>query len=178
MKNIVICIVIAVTIAGCSAPQPPVPKKAAREFVEFGHKRIDEYYWMNNPSDSLVIAHLRAENAYTQAMLKHTEGLQQTIYDELVARIEQKYESLPTRQNGYWYNIRYEEGKQYPLYCRRKGDRSAAEEIYLDVPSLAAGHQIYMVRGTAVSPSNTLLAYGIDTTGGRRCLLSIKNLAT
>jgi len=169
---------LAVLITGCAQPEPPRAKKAPKEFVEFGNKRIDDYFWLSNRSDSSVIQHLRAENAYTEAMLKHTEGLQKTIYDELVARIEQKYESLPSRENGYWYNIRYEEGKQYPLYCRRKGERTATEEIFLDVPSMAAGHQIYIVRGYTVSPGNSWLAYGIDTSGNRRSSLYLKNLAT
>ena len=172
-----ITLAVAVLIAGCANPQPPTTKKAPKEFVEFGTKRTDDYYWLCNRSDSSVIEHLRAENAYTQAMMKHTDRLQKTLFDELVARIDQKYESLPTRVNGYWYNIRYEEGKQYPLYCRRKGDRTAAEEVFLDVPSLAAGHQIYIVRGYSVSPGNMWLAYGIDTTGDRKCSLYIKNLA-
>jgi oligopeptidase B len=180
MKKLAILSAIAVSLLlfGCAQPEPPITKKVPKEFVEYGSKRTDDYYWLNNPADSAVIQHLRAENAYTEAMLKHTEHLQKTIYDELVARIEQKYESLPTRQNGYWYNIRYEEGKQYPLYCRRKGDLTANEEVFLNVPQMAAGHQIFMIRGYSVSPNNSWLAYGIDTSGDRRCILTIKNITS
>jgi oligopeptidase B len=180
MKNIILFVAITVSLllAGCAQPEPVKTKKVTKEFVEYGKKRIDNYYWLNNRADSAVIEHLRAENVYTEAMLKHTEGLQKTIYDELVARIEQKYESLPRKEKGYWYNIRYEEGKQYPLYCRRKGDPAAAEEVYLNVPQMAVGHQIFMVRGFSVSPGNSWIAYGIDTTGDRRCTLYMKNLAT
>ncbi len=153
-------------------------RKIPKEFVEFGRKRIDNYFWLSDRTDSVVIQHLRAENAYTEAMLSHTAGLQQKIYAELAGRIEQKYASLPVKKNGYWYYVRYEEGKQYPLYCRKKGELGGAEEVFLDVPRMAAGHQIYMVRGYQVSPANRWLAFGIDTTGDRQCALRIKDLAT
>lgn len=169
---------VSLLLTGCAQPDPPKTRKVPKEFVEFGNKRTDDYYWLNNRADSTVIQHLREENAYTESMLRHTESLQKTIYDELVARIEQKYQSLPTRENGYWYYIRYEEGKQYPFYCRKKGDLSAGEEVFLNVPQMAAGHQIFMVRGFSVSPSNSLVAYGIDTTGDRKCTLFLKNTTT
>ena len=180
MKNLTFLVALFVSLffLGCGQPEPPKTKKVPTEFVEYGKKRTDDYYWLNNRADSSVIPHLREENAYTETMLKHTENLRNTIYEELVARIEQKYESLATRDNGYWYYIRYEEGKQYPLYCRKKGDPAAGEEVFLNVPQMAAGHQIFMVRGYSVSPSNTLLAYGIDTTGNRQCALFMKNIAT
>jgi oligopeptidase B len=178
MKPSLVCsILLSAFLIGCSGPQPVQTKKLPKEFTEFGNTRVDNYYWLSNPADSAVIAHLREENAYTEAMLSHTAGLQKTLYDEMVARVEQRYESLPSMRHGYWYNIRYEEGKQYPLYCRRKGTRDAAEEIFLNVPEMAAGHQIFMVRGYAVSPDNAWLAYGIDTSGSRRCTMYLKNLS-
>src|SRR5512135_509499 len=82
-------------VFGCGRPEQVKTKKVPKEFVEFGHTRIDDYFWLNNPSDSAVIQHLREENAYTQAMMKHTDSLQGKIYGELIGRIEQKYESLP-----------------------------------------------------------------------------------
>ncbi len=180
MKRLTFIFVIAVSLCllGCTRPEPPKIKKVPREFVEFGSKRVDDYYWLNNRADSAVIWHLRAENAYAEAMLKHTEDLQKVIYNELVARIEQNYESLPTKENGYWYYVRYEEGKQYPFYCRKKGNLAAGEEVFLNVPQMATGHQIFMIRGYSVSPRNTLLAYGIDTTGDRQCALYIKHITT
>jgi len=116
MKNLTFLVALFVSLffLGCGQPEPPKTKKVPTEFVEYGKKRTDDYYWLNNRADSSVIPHLREENAYTETMLKHTENLRNTIYEELVARIEQKYESLATRDNGYWYYIRYEEGKQYP----------------------------------------------------------------
>lgn len=163
-------------VFGCGQPEQVKTKRVPKEFVEFGHTRIDDYFWLNNPSDSAVIQHLREENAYTEAVMKHTDSLQGKIYGELIGRMEQKYQSLPMKQNGYWYYIRYREGEQYPLYCRKKGDLAAAEEVFLDVPRMARGHQIFMVRGYAVSRGNSQVAYGIDTSGDRRCVLHIKDL--
>ncbi len=161
-----------------SNAKPPVAKKIPKEFREHGNTRIDDYFWMNDSKDSNVINHLKAENAYTEAFMKHTEGLQKKIYVELVARIDQKSSSVPTKENGYWYYTRYDEGKQYAYYCRKKNDLNANEEIYLDVPELAKGHQIYLVRGLSAARNNSLLAYGIDTTGGRVSTLYIKDLGT
>jgi oligopeptidase B len=171
-------VIAAILLAGCGQPNRVETKKVPKEFVEFGHKRVDDYYWLNNPKDSAVIQHLRDENANTEAMLKHNESLQKRIYDELVGRVEQKHESLPTRKNGYWYYTRYEEGQQYPLYCRKKGELSSPEEVFLDVPKMSTGHQIYMVRGYSISPGNHWLAYGVDTTGDRRCVMYVKAIGS
>ncbi len=162
----------------CSKPEQVETKKDPKEFVEHGNKRIDNYHWLSNPKDSAVIEHLKAENAYTEAMLKHTEGLQKKIYDELVARIEQKYESLPFMKNGYWYCIRYGEGQQYPVQYRKKGNLDAREESMLDIPLMAKGHQIFLISGLSVSQNNTWLAYGVDTSGDRRRTLHFLDLST
>ncbi len=157
-------------------PTPPVTKKIPKIFTEHGNTRTDDYFWLSDPKDSAVIDHLKEENAYTVAYMKHTEDLQKKIYDELIARIDQKASSLPTKRNEYWYYTRYEEGRQYPFYCRKKKDIASPEEVFMDVPAMAEGHQIYMVRGWTVARNNNLLAAGIDTTGGRRSTLYIKDL--
>lgn len=141
----------------------PPAKKATKIYTEHGNKRSDDYFWMNNPADSNVINHLKGENAYVEASMKHTEGQQKKIYDELIARIPGKDESLPTKRNGYWYYTRFEEGKQYPYYIRKKATLAASEEILLDVPAMAKGRQIYLIRGYNASPGNDYLAYAIDT---------------
>ncbi len=176
ITSIVSALLISLLLLGCGRPDPVKTKKAPRTFVEFGQTRMDDYFWLSNPRDSMVIEHLRQENAYTAAMLKHTEELQKKINDELVGRIEQKYESLPVKENGNWYYIRYEEGKQYPLYCRKNDTLTASEQVLLDVPRMAEGHHIFMVRGYAVSPDNRWLACGIDTSGDRRCVLHMRDL--
>jgi oligopeptidase B len=159
-------------------PTPPVTKKIPKIFTEHGNTRTDDYFWLSDPKDSAVIDHLKEENAYTVAYMKHTEDLQKKIYDELIARIDQKASSLPTKRNEYWYYTRYEEGKQYPFYCRKKKDIASLEEVFMDVPAMAEGHQIYRVRGWTVARNNNLLAVGIDTTGGRRSTLYIKDLSS
>ncbi|MCC6395924.1 MAG: S9 family peptidase [Bacteroidetes bacterium] len=178
IRPLVLFAFVSALIPGCGKPDPVVTPKIPKEFVEFGQKRVDDYYWLNNPADSAVIRHLRMENAYTDAMLEHTAGLQTKLYDELVGRIDQEHQTLPIKRNGYWYYTRYEQGKQYPLYCRKKGELSSAEEVFLDVPRMAEGHQIFLVRGYRVSPDNQWVAYGIDTSGDRRPALRVKNLST
>lgn len=158
--------------------QPPVTKKGTKIFSEHGNTRKDDYYWLNTPSDSNVISHLKEENNYVENYMKHTDALQHKLYDEIVARIPGKDESLPTKSNGYWYYDRFEEGQQYPYLIRRKGAATAAEEIFLNIPQLAKNHKIYLVRGWTISKDNNELAYGIDTSGDRRSTLFIKNIAT
>ena len=161
-----------------TSTKPPATKKVPRVFTEHGNTRTDDYFWLSDPKDSAVVDHLKEENAYTVAYMKQTEDLQKKIYDELVARIDQQASTLPYKRNGYWYYTRYEEGKQYPFYCRKKNDLNSAEEVFLDVPALSAGHQIFFVRGWSVARNNNLIATGVDTTGGRRSTLTIKDLTT
>lgn len=156
----------------------PVTKKGPKVFSEHGHTRTDDFFWLGNSSDTNVINHLKEENLYVDNYMKHTEALQKKLYDEIVARIPGRDESLPVKRNGFWYYSRFEEGSQYPLYARKKETTNAPEEITLDVPVLAKNHQIYMVRGWRVSTDNQQLAYGIDTSGDRRSTLYIKNLSS
>jgi oligopeptidase B len=153
----------AFTSTVLAQPTPPFIKKEPKIFKEHGAERVDDYFWLSNPSDSNVIHHLKAENAYVDAYLKSTEDVQKKLYDELVARIPQKDQSLPTKRNGYWYYSRFEEGKQYPYIVRKKGTTTAPEEILLDVPKLAEKYKIYLVRGTAMAKDNQHYLYGIDT---------------
>ncbi|NOT51784.1 MAG: S9 family peptidase [Chitinophagaceae bacterium] len=156
----------------------PVAKKQPKVFDEHGTKRVDDYYWLSDKKDTAVINHLKAENAYFEASLRHTEAFQQKLYDELVSRIPQRDISLPTRRNGYWYYNRFEEGKQYPYYVRKKGTLSAAEQVLLDIPEMAKNHQIFLLRGTNNSPNGGILAYSVDTSGDRLSTLYFKDLGT
>lgn len=156
--------------------QPPKPQKVPKVFNEHGKERIDDYYWISDRTDSNVINYLKAENAYVEAYLKHTEPLQQKLYNEIVGRIEQKYESLPYKENGYWYYSRFDEGAQYPYYARKKGTTTAKEEIMLNIPEMAKNHEIYLIRGSRPSRDNNYLIYAVDTTGDRRSTLHVRNL--
>ncbi|MBX2917418.1 MAG: S9 family peptidase [Cyclobacteriaceae bacterium] len=151
--------------------------------------RIDNYYWMKlsdeqknadvkDAQTQKVINYLTAENDYLKASLKHTEALQKKIYDEIIGRIKQTDESVPYRDNGYWYYTRYEQGQEYPIYCRKKGTMEAAEEVMLNVNELAKGHSYYSITGLSVSEDNNLLAYAEDSVSRRRYTIYIKDLRT
>lgn len=125
-----------------------------------------------------MLNYLTAENEYLEASLKHTEPLQEKLYEEMVGRIKQDDESVPYQENGYWYYTRYEKGKEYPIYCRKKETLESPEEILLNVNELAEGYAYFQVRGLKVSEDNNLLAYGVDTVSRRRYTLYLKDLRT
>lgn len=158
--------------------QPPITKKVKKVFSEHGRERIDNYFWLSDPADSNVINHLREENTYLETYLQHTDTLQEKLYKEIVSRIPAEDQSLPVKRNGYWYYSRFEEGKQYPLLLRRKNSMTSPEEVLLNLPAMAKGHQIFILRGTAMSANNQILAYGVDTAGDRRVTLGFRKLLT
>lgn len=157
---------------------PPTFVKVDKFFEEYGQKRPDEYFSINNANDSIVLRHLMAENDYQAKSLKHTEGLQKILFDEMSNRVEQKAQTVPVKNNGYWYYTRYEEGKEYPYICRKKGSKEAPEEILFDVPKMAMGRKIFRLFEYAVSPDNKMVSYLVDTSGDRRNTLYIKDLAS
>ena len=149
----------------------------------------DDYFWMrlsdeqkaakeSDAQTTEVVDYLKAENAYTKEAMAPTEGLQEKIYEEIVGRIKKDDESVPVLDKGYWYYSRYEEGKEYPYSCRKKGSMEAAEEVMLDQPSMAEGHNYFAIGGRSVSPDNNLLVYGVDTISRRQYTLYIKDLST
>src|SRR5262245_33104172 len=157
---------------------PPVATKVPSKVTLHGEVRVDDYFWMKDKKDPEVIKHLEAENAYTAAVMKSTEALQETLYKEFLARIKQTDLSVPHRDRGYWYYTRTEQGKQYPIHCRKKGTLEDAEEVMLDVNELAKGEKFMSVGGLHVSDDGNLVAFGSDTTGFREYYLSIKDLRT
>jgi len=142
--------------------------------------RNDDYYWLRDDEreDKDVLAYLAAENAYTDAMLVHTKPLQEKLYNEIVGRIKQDDASVPYRKRGYWYYRRYETGKEYPIYARKKESLTGAEEILLDVNTMAAGRDFFQVGSYEVSPDNRLLAWAEDSVGRRQYVLRVRNLVT
>lgn len=157
---------------------PPIAEKKPKELTIHGDTRIDNYYWLRERQNPEVIAYLEAENAYREAMMKNTEGLQEKLYNEIVGRIKQTDQSVPYKKNGYYYYTRYEEGKEYPIYCRKPGSLEAAEEIMLNVNEMAEGHEYFAVGGISVSTNNNYLAYGVDTVSRRKYTIYVKNLET
>jgi len=167
----------------CNQPQStqvkaPAAKKIKKELTIHNDSRIDNYYWLNDRENQDVIDYLEAENAYTGAILKHTELFQKKIFDEMVGRIKQTDQSVPYISNGYYYYTRYEEGKEYPIYCRKKGSLDEQEEIMLNVNEMAEGFSYYQIGGWDVSMDNKLLAYSVDTLSRRKYTIHIKNLET
>ena len=155
---------------------PPVAEKRSKELTNLGHTRIDNYYWLNDRDNPEVIEYLKAENDYTDAVMKKTEKFQEELYDEIVSRIKQTDESVPYLDNGYYYYNRFEEGKEYPVYCRKKESLEAEEEILLNVNEMAEGYDFYNVAGFTVSPDNNKIAFGVDTLSRRKYTIYFKNL--
>ena len=173
--------IILLFMAACSTKEkimPPVAKKVAKELTTHGHTRVDNYYWMNQREDPEVIAHLEAENAYKEAVMKHTEPLQQKLYDEIKSKIKQQDESVPYKKNGYYYYTKTEPGKEYYLVCRKKENLSSEEIVLLNVNKMAEGHEYFALGGTSVSPDNKIIAYGVDTVSRRKYTIHFKNLET
>ena len=159
-------------------PVPPVAKKIKHNLEKHGDVRTDEYYWMKERDHPDVIAYLESENAYYEAMTAHTKPLQQQLFEEMKARIKEDDESVPFKYNGYWYYTRYEKGKNYPIYCRRKETMLAAEEVMFDNNEMAEGHSYFKQAGYSISENNELAVYGIDTVSRRQYDLQFKNLNT
>ncbi len=157
---------------------PPRADKVPKVLETLGHRRMDEYFWMRDRNDPRVIAYLEAENAYAAAAMRPTEPLQSKLYAEIVGRLEPDEASLPVEDNGYLYSTRYEPGKDYPVFCRRKGSAAAPEEVILDVNALATGLKLCKTAGLAVSPDNRVLAFGLDARGDRLYTVRVKDLAT
>jgi oligopeptidase B len=156
----------------------PIAKKIAKELSIHNDTRIDNYYWLNDRENQEVIDYLNAENKYTKAALKSTEKFQEDLFVEMKSRIKETDESVPYEKNGYYYYSRYEEGKEYPIYCRKKETLDNPEEILLDVNVMAEGFEYYQVNGLSVSPDNNLLSFGVDTVSRRMYTLHVKNLLT
>jgi len=157
---------------------PPMAAVRPQTFNEFGGTRVDQYYWLKERSNPEVIQYLEAENAYTKAVMAHTEGLQERLYEELKGRVLQNDQSVPFREGNYFYYTRLVEGKNYPIYARKRGAVSAPEEIMIDVNVLAEGKPTFIVRAWDVSSGEDILAFMVDTTGGRVGSVRFKNLRT
>jgi oligopeptidase B len=165
-----------------SAPTivPPIAAVHPHDVASPHGTRVDPYYWMRDDAraDPAVLAHLAAENAYTEAVLAPAKALEDALFDELRARVKEDDASVPVHDRGYWYYVRYESGKQYPIYARRPGTMAAAEEILLDGNALAVGHGFYKIGAYDVSPDGQRLAWAEDTVGRNQFTLRIKDLAT
>jgi oligopeptidase B len=164
-------------MCGCATePRAPMAPRIRHDFSINDRSRVDEYYWLRNRGDKRVIEYLEAENAYTQAVMKHTEPLQQKLFAEMKDRIKETDQSVPVKDDDYYYYTRTFEGKQYPVHCRKRGGLDAAEEVILDENALAVGRGYFRVGVLEVSPDHNLLAYSADLEGDETYTLRIKDL--
>ena len=159
-------------------PNPPRARVAPRVEIVHGETRIDDYHWLRDRSNPEVLAYLEAENQHTNAVMRHTEGLQERLYHELRGRIRETDLSVPERLDDYLYYSRTEAGGQYPIFCRRQELPGAVEEVMLDQNPLAHGYPYFRVGSVEISPDHRLLAFTVDTSGAEEFTLYIKDLVS
>ncbi|HEX8888446.1 MAG TPA: S9 family peptidase [Pyrinomonadaceae bacterium] len=159
-------------------PPPPMAKKIPKTTNIHGETLIDNYFWLREKNNPEVMAYLEAENAYTAAAMKPTESLQATLYKEMVGHIKETDQTVPYHDGDYFYYSRTEAGKQYPIYCRKRGSLNAKEEVTLDVNELAKGLKFMAIGRYNVSDDGNYLAYTTDSTGYRQYTLHVKDLRT
>lgn len=158
--------------------KPPIAKKIPHTLTKHGDERVDNYFWMKDRQHPEVIDYLNAENNYCDAQMEPTKNFQKDLFEEMKARIKEDDASVPYKYNGYWYITRFEKGKDYPIYIRKKDRLENAEELLFDCNKMAEGENYFKLAGISISPDNKLVSYGIDKTGRRNYTIFIKNLET
>jgi oligopeptidase B len=158
--------------------KPPVAKIIPKTLDKFGDVRIDNYFWLNDRENPEVIDYLNKENVYYKKMTAHTKTFQKELFEEMKGRIKEDDESVPYLYNGYYYITRFETGKNYPIYSRKKESLSANEEILFDCNKMAKGHSYFQLGGLSISPDNKLAVFSIDIVGRRIYDIQVKNLET
>ena len=158
--------------------EAPRAEKIPKELRIHDDIRVDNYYWLNERENVKVIDYLNSENEYYDSLTNHTKKFQEDLFEEMKGRIKEDDESVPYKKNGYFYITKYETGKQYPIYTRKKESLEGEEEVIFDVNKLAEGHDYYALAGLNVSRNNNLAAFGVDTISRRQYDLQFKNLKT
>ena len=171
-------VILMNSLTGAQPPQPPIAKQVPKKLVTHGHERIDNYYWLNDRENQDAIDYLNLENRYTDSVLADVKGLETELFDEIVARIKQDDQSVPYVFSGYSYYTKFNQGEQYPIYCRKRAEADSPEEIMLNVNELAKGKPYCNVSALEVSPNNELLAYAVDYVGRRQYTIKVKSLET
>ena len=156
----------------------PIAEKIEKKLSIHGDTRIDEYYWLNQRDDKKVIDYLNAENSYRDIFMKDYKGLEEELFQEIKSRIKEDDSSVPYLDNGYYYYTRYEKGKQYPIYCRKKGNLEAKEEVLIDANIMSEGYDYFRVGDIEISPDDKIMAYSIDTLSRRIYTIYFMNLET
>ncbi len=174
-------ILLALFIAPALDPKaatPPEARRIPKTTVVHGETRVDDYFWLREKSDPAVLAHLEAENAYTAAVTRPIEGKAEALYAEMRGRIKEADADVPYRRDGWLYDDRDEQGKQYPIYTRKRPEPGSPEQILLDLNELAKGEKFLALGAFSVSDDGNLLAYSTDVTGFRLYTLHVKDLRT
>ncbi|OXB03473.1 oligopeptidase B [Flavobacterium oncorhynchi] len=156
----------------------PKAKEIPKTLKKHKESRIDNYFWLNDRENPEVIDYLNKENEFYQKMTAHTKDLQESLYEEMKARIKEDDSSVPYFYNGYFYITRFETGQDYPIFARKKGSLSADEEILFNCNELAKGHAYFKLGGLSISPDNKFVTFGVDIVGRRIYTIQIKNLET
>jgi oligopeptidase B len=181
---LIVCVtILSLSVSGfaqsklpAAALQPPMTEKKTKITKIHDDTLTDDYFWLREKTNPAVLAHLEAENSYAEAMMKPTAGLQEKLYKEMVGHIKETDVTVPYRWGDYFYYTRTEQGKQYPIYCRKQGTLEAKEEIVLDANELSKGLKFFSVGAYVPSDDGNLLAYSTDTTGYRQYKLQVKDL--
>ncbi|WP_316634093.1 S9 family peptidase [uncultured Flavobacterium sp.] len=156
----------------------PKAKEIPKTLKKHKEARIDNYFWLNDRENPEVIDYLNQENVYYKSMTTHTKTLQENLYKEMKGRIKEDDSSVPYFYNGYFYITRFETGKDYPIFARKKGSLSAEEEILFNCNELAVGHAYFKLGGLSISPDNKFASFGVDIVGRRIYTIQFKNLET
>ena len=179
MKKLLLLIVI---LHSCDMKKneliEPKAEKINKIMTMHNHQRIDEYYWLNERENPKVIDYLNSENDYRNSYMEDYKGLENELFKEIKSRIKEDDSSVPYLDNGYYYYTRFEKGKQYPIYCRKKDNLKNNEEILIDVNQMSQGHEYFRIGGIDISPNNKIMAYSVDTISRRLYTVHFKNLET
>ena len=156
----------------------PRAEKINKIMTMHNHERIDEFYWLNERGNQKVIDYLNSENDYRNSYMEDYKDLENELFEEIKSRIKEDDSSVPYLDNGYYYYTRFEKGKQYPIYCRKKENLKNDEEILIDVNKMSQGHEYFRIGGIDISPNNKIMAYSVDTISRRLYTVHFKNLET
>ena len=156
----------------------PIAPKRPQTITLHGETRVDDYFWLRYREDPQVMTYLTAQMDYLDEVMGHAKPLHEALYSEMKARIQETDSTVPEKRGGYWYYIRTEAGKQYPIFCRRKDSSESSEEILLDQNILAEGKVFCSVSGFSISPDGNKLAYSVDYEGDEVYTVYIQDLAS
>lgn len=156
----------------------PIVEVKPKEIITHNHTRIDNYYWLNDPENPDVIKYLTAENEYLSQVMAPVKPLQEKLFEEMKGRIKEQDESVPVKNGEYFYYVKYVEGGEYPIYCRKKENLDAPEEILLDGNEMGKGKKYFSIGGYDITDNDEIIAYGVDTISRRNYTVRFKNLKT